>query len=71
MNKANPNLSNVTRGIEMIKYEVHQQDVRIKELENLLVFKNQQIVGLESQVGDWERKYNTVLGSFNRLISDK
>lgn len=71
MNKAKPNLNNVTRGIEMVKYEIHQQDVRIKELENLLVFKNQQIMSLESQVADWEKKYNTVLGSFNRLISDK
>jgi hypothetical protein len=61
------NLTNVTRGVEMIKYEIHLQDVRIKELENLLVLKNQEISKLKGDITNLDHKYSMLFQSFSRL----
>lgn len=67
MNDIKPNLTNVNRGIEMIKYEVYQQDQKIKHLEYNITLKEQQILRLESQLADLEKKYATVFRSFSKL----
>lgn len=64
-----PNLNNVTRGFEMIKYEVHQQDKKINELKYLLDLKNAQISKLENQLEILLNKYNTLFISISRLSS--
>ncbi len=67
--KPRVNLTNVTRGIDMVKYEIHQQDRRIKELESILVLKNQEIVSLRSELSELNRKYLLVFSSLSNLNS--
>lgn len=66
-NRSHVNLYNVNRGIEMIKHEIHQQDMRIKELENLLVVRNREIVKLKEEFETLERKYTAIFSSVTRL----
>lgn len=61
------NLNNISRAYEMIKYEIHLQDVRIKELESLLVTKNQEITKLKEELTTLESKYTSIFGAVTRL----
>ena len=65
-----PNLQNVTRGVELIKHEIHLQTKRIHELENMLVIKNQNIQMLEKTCADLERKNVLLCSSFNHLTNN-
>lgn len=65
MNNEQINLTNINKGFEMVRYEVFKQDKRIKELENLLVVKNQQILRLENDLSELTKRYNSVFSSFS------